>query len=176
MSTSESQIPQAPAGPIRYVVARTGDIPEGKRMITEVGGRRIGVFNIRGKYSALLHRCPHAHGPLCDGQLQKRVYADRPGEIREDPDTLFLSCPWHGWLFDLETGQSWWDPGKTRARRFPVEVTHGDVIAEELAATGESERVPGPYVAEVYPVEVEDDYIVVTLRPRTERSATDAAL
>jgi nitrite reductase/ring-hydroxylating ferredoxin subunit len=176
LSTSDRQTSEAPVGPVRYVVARTGDIPDGQRLVTEVGGRKIGVFNVKGKFYALLHRCPHAHGPLCDGLLQKRVYAEKPGLIRDDPNTLFLSCPWHGWLFDLDTGQSWWDPGKTRARRFPVEVTHGDVIAERLSSSGAAERQPGPYVAEVYPVEVEDDYIVVTLRPRQERSATDASL
>jgi 3-phenylpropionate/trans-cinnamate dioxygenase ferredoxin subunit len=142
----------------------------------EVGGREIGVFNIKGKFSALLHRCPHAHGPLCNGDLQKFVYAEKPGMVQTDPNTLFLSCPWHGWLYDLETGQSWWDPGRTRARRYPVEVTHGDVIAERLSQEGATERAPGPYVAEVYPVEIEDDYVVVTMRPRAERAPTDAAL
>ena len=156
------------------MVARTADLPEGERLIAEVGGRKIGVFNIAGTYHALLHGCPHARGPLCDGALQRISTPSGPGGIQVDTEHVFLSCPWHGWLFDLESGQSWWDPGRTRARRFPVEVTHGDMIADQLVARGE--RVPGPYVAEVFPVEVEDDYIVVTMRPRIDRSATDASL
>ena len=92
-----------------------------------------------------------------------------------DSEQVFLACPWHGWLFDLESGQSWWDPGRTTARRFPVEVTHGDMIADQLEG-GDDGRMPGPYSAEVYPVNVEDDYVVVTMRPRIGRSAADASL
>jgi nitrite reductase/ring-hydroxylating ferredoxin subunit len=174
--SSEVPAPTAPTAPVRYVVARAEEISEGERLIVEIGGREVGVFNIGGTFYALLHRCPHAGGPLCEGSLQHPIYADRPGDIKMDPDRVLLSCPWHGWLFDLDSGQSWWDPGRTKARRFPVEVTHGDVIADQLERQAATERVPGPYVAEVYPVEVEDDYVVVTMRPRTERSGTDASL
>jgi 3-phenylpropionate/trans-cinnamate dioxygenase ferredoxin subunit len=81
-------------------------------------------------------------------------------------------CPWHGWEFELSTGQSYWNPRSSIARRFPVELEDGDVVAERLAA---GEAVPGPYVAEVYPVSLEDQYVVVTMRPAANRSASDAA-
>lgn len=177
MSTNSEQAPPRRVGPVRYVVARVGDIPEGERLITEVGGRTIGVFNIKGRFHALLHQCPHNYGPLCEGALQKRVYTDKPGQvIKQEADRVFLSCPWHGWLFDLETGQSWWDPVTTRARPFPVEVTSGEEIVECLNGGGGSEPVPGPYVAEKYAVEVEDNYVVVMIRPRAQRAPTDASL
>lgn len=173
-----AQTPVQPpsAGPVRYIVARAEDIPEGERLIVEVGGREIGIFNVGGTFHALLHRCPHASGPLCSGPLQNHVYADKPGEVRMDPDKVFLACPFHGWLFDLESGQSWWDPGTTRARCFPVEVTHGDVVAEQMEQQKrEGERVRGPYVAEVFGVDVEDDYVVVTMRARVNPAPTDAS-
>jgi 3-phenylpropionate/trans-cinnamate dioxygenase ferredoxin subunit len=172
--TAETATGTAASGPVRYVVARAADIAEGERLIVEIGGREVGIFNHRGVFRALLHRCPHAGGPLCSGDLQPHIYGERPADIRMDPDRVFVACPWHGWLFDIETGQSWWDPVRTRARRVPVEVAAGGEIAERL---GEAEggQVPGPYVAEVFPVEVEDDYVVVTVRPRRERRPTDAA-
>jgi nitrite reductase/ring-hydroxylating ferredoxin subunit len=165
-----------PQGPVRYVVSRTEDIPDGERLIVAIGGREVGVFNVAGKFYALLHRCPHAQGPLCEGSLQHPIFGERPGDVRSDRSKVFVSCPWHGWSFDLATGQSWWDPGRTTARRFPVEVTHGDVILDQLRENGASEPVPGPYSAVVYPVDVENDYVVVTMRPRVKRSPTDASL
>jgi len=170
-----AKVAQPPAGgPTRYVVARVDEIPEGERLLVDVGGRGIGIFRINGEFHAILQRCPHAGGPLCQGPLLEYVYADRPGEVHHDPDKKFLSCPWHGWLFDLKTGQSWWDPRQTRARRFPVSVEHGDVIAE---ATDDTQPGPGPYVIERFPVSVEDDYLVVTMRPRGgTRAPTDASI
>ena len=165
---------QRASGPSRYVVARVDEVPEGERLLVDVGGRAIGIFRLDGEFHAILQRCPHAGGPLCKGPLLEHVYADRPGDIRNDPEKKFLSCPWHGWLFDLKTGQSWWDPKQTRARRFPVTVEHGDVIAEaaESGVAG-----PGPYVTERFPVSVVDDYLVVTMRPRAgARAQTDASI
>jgi 3-phenylpropionate/trans-cinnamate dioxygenase ferredoxin subunit len=150
-------------GAKKYIVARTADIPEGERLIVEVGGREIGVFKLDGEFYALLHRCPHLGGPLCNGEILGFFSADRPGEIEYDPDEKYLICPWHGWEFDIRTGQSWWDPVRTRARRIPVAVEGGRMVAESLDA-GAAERAAGPYVAETYPVEVEESYVVVTIR------------
>jgi 3-phenylpropionate/trans-cinnamate dioxygenase ferredoxin subunit len=157
---------------VRHVVARVDDIPDGERLIVDIGKRRIGIFNVRGRFYALLHKCPHASGPLCEGTLQHPVYGEKPGDVRMDRDRVLLSCPWHGWLFDLETGQSWWDPATTTVRRFPVEVAHGDVIAGQLQQGEDGLAGPGPYAAEMYPVEVEEDYVVVTMRGRPGRAAT----
>ena len=172
--TQPQPVGQRPGEPKRYVVACTSEIGDGERLLVEVGGRELAIFNIDGNYRAILQRCPHAGGPLGKGAMLERVCADVPGDIRHDPDTRYLSCPWHGWLFDLETGQSWWDPAHTRARRFPVSVEHGDAIA---GAVDEQAGAPGPYVVERFPVSVEDDYLVVTMRPRTVRRApTDASV
>jgi nitrite reductase/ring-hydroxylating ferredoxin subunit len=163
----------AAPGVRKFVVARVEDIPEGGRLITELGGRRIGVFHEDGEFYALLYRCPHLGGPLCEGRIVGLVTAPQPGDIRFDPETRMLTCPWHGWEFDIKTGQSYWDPGRTRARRFPVEVAHGDeIVMHEAGAEG---RVRGPYVAETFPVEVEEDYVVVAMRESPLReSPTDA--
>ncbi len=134
----------------RYVVATIAEIPPGGRKIVEVAGRSIGVFNVGGEFLALRNRCPHQGGPLCEGGLSGLLEASAPGEYRYSRPGEMLRCPWHGWEFDLRTGQSWFDPARTRVRSYPVSVESGEPGLEQ-----------GPYVAETYPVLVEEQYIVV---------------
>ena len=147
----------------RHVVARTDEIPPGSRRIVEVDGRQVGVFNIDGEYVAFLHRCPHMGGPLCDGEVIGLVESSGPGDVRLDETRKFLTCPLHGWEFDIHTGQSYFDPRKVRAKKFPVEVRSGsDITREEAPAAEAGERIKGPYTAETFEVVVEQDYVVVT--------------
>jgi 3-phenylpropionate/trans-cinnamate dioxygenase ferredoxin subunit len=133
----------------KHVVARAAEITPGNRKIVTIAGRRIGVFNIGGEYFALLDRCPHQGGPMCRGHLVGMVEASHPGEYRRSREGELVKCPWHGWMFDVRTGQSWCDPGRVFVRRFDVSVEPGEAL------------VQGPFVAETYPVEVEDEYVVV---------------
>jgi 3-phenylpropionate/trans-cinnamate dioxygenase ferredoxin subunit len=64
-----------------------------------------------------------------------------------------VRCGWHGWEYDLRTGQSSYDPEHDRVRAYEVSVEHGDALADG--------RRPGPYVAETVPISIEDDYVVV---------------
>ena len=133
----------------RQVVARAGDVAPGECKLVNVAGREIGVFNVGGQYFALANRCPHEGGPLCQGRIGPLVTSDGPGTYRLDRDGEFLRCPWHGWEFDIRTGQSWCDPKSTRARQFQVTVEPGETL------------VKGPYVAETFPVSVEEEYVLV---------------
>lgn len=146
----------------RFVVARADELSEGERMLVDVGGRTFGVFKIDGEYFALLHRCPHMGGPLCLGEILGLVESSGPGDVRLDVTRKLLTCPLHGWEFDIRTGASYIDPTRVRARCFPVELTPGAVLAEEADAD-ETGRVRGPFTAETFPVSVEDDYVVVTV-------------
>ena len=51
-----------------YVIGRLADFPEGSHRIVEVGGRQIGIFNIRNELYALPNICPHQTGPVCAGR------------------------------------------------------------------------------------------------------------
>ena len=133
----------------RQVVARAGDVAPGACKLVTIAGREIGVFNVGGEYFALANRCPHEGGPLCQGRIGPLILSDGPGTYRLDKDKEFLRCPWHGWEFDIRTGQSWCDPTSTRARQFQVTVEPGEKL------------VKGPYVAETFPVSVEEEYVVV---------------
>jgi 3-phenylpropionate/trans-cinnamate dioxygenase ferredoxin subunit len=147
----------------RYVVGRARDIPDGGRLIVEIGGRSIGIFNVDGAFYALLNRCPHQGGALCEGELLSLVESDRPGDIRVDADTRLIACPWHGWEFDLTTGRSWFNPERTRVRTYNVERESGGVAHDLLERKRMGNRVEGPLQAEVVPVEVAEDYLVVSL-------------
>jgi len=167
----EQQAVRTPPGANRFVVAKVTDIPEGGRLLVEVGGREIGIYRLNGRFHALLNRCPHLGGPLCKGGVVSEIYAPVPGDVRHDASRLFVTCPWHNWEFDVETGQSYWSASGPKARLFPVGVETGERVAAELAE-GRAARVPGPYKAEKVPVAVEEDYLVISLRPaRAEASA-----
>jgi 3-phenylpropionate/trans-cinnamate dioxygenase ferredoxin subunit len=133
----------------RHVVAKASEVAPGTVKLVTVADREIGIFNLNGEFFALANRCPHAGGPLCAGRIVSLVQSDGPGSYRLARDKEFLRCPWHGWEFDIRTGQSWCDPARIRARRYAVQVEAGTRL------------VAGPYVAETVPVKVENDYVVV---------------
>ena len=133
----------------RQVVAKASEVAPGTAKMVTVAGREIGIFNLDGEYFALANRCPHAGGPLCGGKIVALVQSDGPGSYRLTRHQEFLRCPWHGWEFDIRTGQSWCDPNSVKARPFAVTVESGENL------------VKGPYVAETFPVSVEEDYLII---------------
>jgi 3-phenylpropionate/trans-cinnamate dioxygenase ferredoxin subunit len=168
----------------KYVVARAEDIPEGSRLIVTIGGRSIGIFNVDGQFYALLNRCPHRGAELCKGDVIGLVVSERPGDVRLEGEMKLLACPAHGWEYDMATGESWFDPRRGRARPLEVHVEAGGVVAEALASgtaileeldgafvDPRTHRLKGPYTAQVFPVNVENEYIVLSvagLRTGTE--------
>jgi 3-phenylpropionate/trans-cinnamate dioxygenase ferredoxin subunit len=159
--------------PDRAVIGRVEDFPASGRKLVEVNGREIGVFRVDGKFHAVLNRCPHLGGPLCFGQIVNPVSSSGPGDVRIDQTRSLLTCPWHNWEFDLATGQSFWDPAKMHTRPFPVDVETGEAIAEAVQS-GSTALVEGPYQAELIDVDVEGEYVVISLRPsRTKGMTTD---
>jgi nitrite reductase/ring-hydroxylating ferredoxin subunit len=135
----------------RHVVAKAAEVLPGTCKLVAAKGREIGMFNVGGKFYALANTCPHRGGSLCQGRITGLVQSSGPGDYRLIRDGEFVRCPWHGWEFEIATGQSYCDPKSLRIRQFEVEVTPGD------------ELIKGPYVAESFPVSVEEDYLVVEI-------------
>jgi len=74
-----------------FDVCALEDIPlRGSRRVGHAG-MTIGLFRTAGeKVFAVDNRCPHKGGPLSEGIVH---------------DTA-VTCPLHGWIFDLETGKA----------------------------------------------------------------------
>jgi nitrite reductase/ring-hydroxylating ferredoxin subunit len=179
----------------RHVVARVSDIPPRGRIIVTLQGHSVGIFRVRDRFFAVHNRCPHKGAELCRGSVLGYLTADAPGELRYDAERLMLQCPWHGWEYDLETGESY--VKNSRIRSYEIEVEAGATVAGELDAGSAHQRVPdhahpaelatglsgpklvkGPFTADTFPVSIEDDYVVVTLpgrfRPVAEPEVVDA--
>ena len=133
----------------RHIVAPARELPPGGRRAVTVKGRPLVLLNAGGEYFALLDRCPHQGAKLSGGLLGGIAQGSGPGDVRYSRAGEFLRCPWHGWEFDIRTGQSWCDPTRVRTRTYPVSVASGGALVE------------GPYVAETFAITVEDDYLVV---------------
>jgi 3-phenylpropionate/trans-cinnamate dioxygenase ferredoxin subunit len=141
----------------RHIVARTSDIPPGGNKVANVEGRDIVVFHVNGEFFALLNRCPHEGAPLEKAACVARLTSPEPGIYQRSRVGELLRCPWHGWEFDMRNGQSWFDPKRVKVRSYPVAVESGQELAQELAEG----MAKGPYVAETFPVHVEDSYVIV---------------
>ncbi len=109
----------------RHAVAAVGELAPGQRKIINLDGRSIGVFNVHGTFIAVLNVCPHELAPVCRGRLTGTTLPASPGEFRWDREGEILACPWHGWEFDLMTGQCLTD--RRRLQRFPVTI-EGDTL------------------------------------------------
>src|SRR5690606_11997598 len=147
--------------PMRIVVCRLDEFPPGERRIVRAGRRSIGVFRVGDRFYAINNHCPHMGGPLCLGRTKPWVTAGGPGDFVLDTEEGLLACPWHGWEYDLATGQSFLGPGEPPVRTYGVSIE-----PENPAAAPKGGRIPGPYVADTFPVHVEDAYVVVETTPR----------
>src|SRR6516162_1322138 len=112
----------------KHVVAALDELPPGSRKLVTVKGRAIVVFNIAGELFALVDRCPHRGGSLCEGKLTGLVESSEPGRYRFSRRGEILRCPWHGWEFDIRTGKSRCDPERVRAKSYDVAIEAGQGV------------------------------------------------
>ena len=97
----------------RHRVASVAEIPSGEGREYVVAGRIVAVFNVDGNFHAMDGICPHAGGPLAKGRLAQNV----------------VTCPWHGWQFDVTTGRHCLN-SQLQQPRFPVTVEGVDLWIE----------------------------------------------
>lgn len=145
----------------RYLVAKAADVPAGERLVVQIEGRSVGVFNVDGDFFALLDRCPHAGAALCSfGTVYGVSSAPEPDAPISFEGGRSIRCPWHQWEFDIRTGEAFYDRGNTRVRRYGVDVVPG-------VPPGSIKAQEAPFALEGYEVSVEgDDLVVDTSRRR----------
>ena len=83
----------------------------GEPQLTSIGDRDVALFMCGGKVVATDGQCPHNEGPLAEGEVEGTI----------------LTCPWHGWQFDLVTGECLEDDRLVLAR-YPVRIDGDDVL------------------------------------------------
>jgi len=74
--------------------ASLNEIPTGSIKSVQVGGKQLALANVGGTLYAIDNTCLHRGGPLAEGQLEGKV----------------VTCPWHGWQFDVTTGKAVQNP------------------------------------------------------------------
>lgn len=101
---------------------------ETSRIITEVNGQEIAVFRVGEEFHAMANFCVHQSGPLCEGPLTGQVTAaDNDWDWLYDDEERIITCPWHGWRFDVKTGENVQDD-RYQAPTYDVEVRDGDIF------------------------------------------------
>jgi len=113
----------------RHRIAAVTDLPPGARKIVSIGRQEIGVFNVNGKFCAVLNICPHELAPICSGAVRGTVLPSKPGEYAWGHCGEIIACPWHGWEFNLHDGKSLHDE-HCHLKTFPVVVEGGSVFVE----------------------------------------------
>lgn len=94
-------------------IASVEECPPGHSRELVAGDRIIALFNVNGQFHALDGICPHQGGPLGKGTLNGCV----------------VTCPWHGWQFDVTTGQHQTSASLLHTR-FPVKVQGGGIFVD----------------------------------------------
>ncbi len=116
----------------RHVVADADEIDNGERIVTQIKGREITVFRYDGDYYAYLNWCAHQGGPCGEGTLTGTSIASYDRETGEvdsywGREGEILNCPWHGWEYDLTTGDCLSRTGVTLPS-YPVEIEDGEIV------------------------------------------------
>jgi nitrite reductase (NADH) small subunit len=71
------------------LAAKVADVPVGAVHEIQVAGKAVALANVDGKFFAINNTCLHRGGPLGEGSLQGNI----------------VTCPWHGWEYDVTTGK-----------------------------------------------------------------------
>jgi nitrite reductase (NADH) small subunit len=91
-------------------VAGAGDVPPGHGLEAKINGKTLAVFNVGGTFHVTDNTCVHRGGPLCEGEVEGKI----------------VTCPWHGWQFDVTTGECTKNPS-AKVEVYQVKVEGSDV-------------------------------------------------
>lgn len=111
MSADERNALATAAAPAFHRAASLAALRSAGSLAVNVAGRPVALFAVADSIIATSGRCPHNRGPLHEGDI----------------DGMTLTCPWHGYGFDLRTGACAEDPALV-LERFEVQVQGDDIL------------------------------------------------
>jgi nitrite reductase/ring-hydroxylating ferredoxin subunit/multimeric flavodoxin WrbA len=90
------------------------ELPPGSQKIVQVGPHKVALFHFNNEITAIANACLHKAGPLGLGPVEEKY------------DGLYVTCPWHGWEYNIKTGSA--PPGyKDQQAVYEVKVEDGAV-------------------------------------------------
>lgn len=113
-----------------HVVGRLRDLREGALVPVVAGRARVVLIRRGDVVMAVSSRCPHQGADLSEGLLTGFVDGSAPGWLSLDRTRLVLRCPWHGFEYDVATGEPLAaspEHRRLRLRRYAVEIDGEDV-------------------------------------------------
>ena len=118
----------------QHYLADLSELEESGRKIVRIGHLDVALLVFDGSVLAFENTCLHMGGPVGEGMLMNRVAAElgEDGRYRGErfvEDDVHLVCPWHGWEYNLPSGECSVVPGR-RLRMFPVTIDEGRVLVE----------------------------------------------
>jgi nitrite reductase/ring-hydroxylating ferredoxin subunit len=105
-------------------VGRLSEFTDGSRQIVKIGNTEVGIFRHEGEFFAYSNYCLHQGGPACEGltiaKVEELLREDKTsmGLFFSEKDMNFV-CPWHGYEYDMKTGECISDR-KLKLKRFDV--------------------------------------------------------
>lgn len=111
----------------RSLAASLDELQEAVPRIVTIEGRSIGIIRSNDKIYAVRNLCPHKRAPVCRGLVKGTMLPSEPDQFVFGLENRVLQCPWHGWEFDLETGQAMCHGSKGRLTFYPTEIEDGKV-------------------------------------------------
>ena len=111
----------------RAVALPLAELPPGTSTTVKAFGTTVAVFNVEGQVFALSNHCPHHGGPLCHGRISGAVLPSQPYEYRYGREGRVLTCPWHGWEFDIESGRTIFDPS-VRVKIYEARIEKDEIV------------------------------------------------
>lgn len=89
-------------------VSTAAALDPGERVVVDIDGMEVALFNVDGEYHAMANYCVHQGGPVAEGLISGTVsceMAEDGWDLFYDKEDQFVACPWHGWQFEIETGK-----------------------------------------------------------------------
>jgi len=94
-----------------YRVGSVAAVLAGETGLVDVNGTELALFVADDKIVVTQGQCPHAQGPIHQGEVEDCI----------------LTCPWHGWSFDLLSGQCNEDDSM-QLKIYPIRIDGDDIL------------------------------------------------